>query len=980
MGSRSTGTNNNDNTGPSGNMTVRVIADFNSVASKAEDASSIYRTLRPFWASTSTSHLVDPAEKVLSMVPSSRSAVLNYLGMLTHEATHLYFMKKENPHFGSDSGSVERAVRRLSTNFEGLLSSTEQKVLASHVLKYLCSLLAEICQCNYERPLAQQTGVAPRNLLHLFESSPSVAGILKLFDKAVAILLDGAPEECFHTLVDASMHGFCFDWVWLHLAWSFPVPIMTFLLNLGAEQFKQYIATIATLEQQSNPAALFETHQIYKRKFTTSCETFAYLASKRRPELRCVVRDMLIKGIELLDSSSDMAITSETDLSIPFIFKLLAASSEFLGFLLPRLSSNLELHQPWAMAIKSGAIEIIDEILSIITSSVHSQALFVMSERDSIGQCVLNSTKLREYISGAMCSGERGKFSIKFLNAFCVVTGPLKTAEVIARFIMEARDSQQLTALCALLIATEHIMPNSPRQGITSLIRLRNILEFENRNIATRRQIAEGVSGSAMETNDADNSANVGWLHNLLTLNEWQKTAHESHPIAFLRFEMTKHYGQLMVYVNDKTIENERERDSMIATLMKTFIQFTHSIEPPPILKPKYAYKICAQFASLLILLLRNVAKDDRPLAPALYFSSCALVSQFLDSQPFYVRKQFMTHFMDEALARVVELFGAASKYSYEKEKEKNVMNSLDPNIAGCLGEAFKEYMNDEIASESLLQRLRRMPIGGRNPLEIANCGIIGKGARKQKELKLKRGELFRRPLFVHSLYNFGGTKNGDDQFVPILSAYKHLATTLTDRMCKEGLTASFVWYDWEIEKEIAHKYIEVANTLSNVPFAWPLLRLIAEIHPSLWYCIPVLKALLASIMIRFENHPSQKSKPQEFDIDSLKRLFFVFIKGKVVPAEFAVFLQVIPNISHREAFLILLDLWRYLQSIVNVFKISAISEALESTQTTVNIPPIKGEVLPFMTAFRLVIQRNITQLAYLFPYLRKLGLSKNVE
>ncbi|VDK21461.1 unnamed protein product [Anisakis simplex] len=141
-----------------------------------------------------------------------------------------------------------------------------------------------------------------------------------------------------------------------------------------------------------------------------------------------------------------------------------------------------------------------------------------------------------------------------------------------------------------------------------------------------------------------------------------------------------------------------------------------------------------------------------------------------------------------------------------------------------------------------------------------------------------------------------------------------------------------------------------------------------------------IFMALLASIMIRFENHPSQKSKPQEFDIDSLKRLFFVFIKGKVVPTEFAVFLQVIPNISHREAFLILLDLWRYLQSIVNVFKISAISEALESTQTTVNIPPIKGEVLPFMTAFRLVIQRNITQLAYLFPYLRKLGLSKNVE
>ncbi|VDM46003.1 unnamed protein product [Toxocara canis] len=54
------------------NPTVRAMAEFQAVASKADDATSIYRILRPFWALTSLAHLVEPAEKVLSLVPSSR--------------------------------------------------------------------------------------------------------------------------------------------------------------------------------------------------------------------------------------------------------------------------------------------------------------------------------------------------------------------------------------------------------------------------------------------------------------------------------------------------------------------------------------------------------------------------------------------------------------------------------------------------------------------------------------------------------------------------------------------------------------------------------------------------------------------------------------------------------------------------------------------------------------------------------------------
>uniref|UniRef100_A0A915AE71 Uncharacterized protein n=1 Tax=Parascaris univalens TaxID=6257 RepID=A0A915AE71_PARUN len=315
------------------NPTIRAISEFQAIASKVDDASSIYRVLRPFWASNSVANLVEPAEKVLSLVPSSRAAVLNYLGMLVHEATHLYFSKKENPYFGTDSSNVERAVRKLAHDLEQLISSTDQRSFSLQVLAYLCALFIELCTCNYERPIAKQAGIGPRALLILFQSSPSIGSLLMLFERAVANLLECAPDDCFSTLLDASRHGFYFDWMWLHVAAAFPAPVVSFLLKSGAEDFKQYALTIASHEQQGNQAAAFETHQVYNRKFMPLAETFIYLASKRNAELSSVTREMLIKGIAELNDANETTLISGTDLSLPFLFKIVTSSPDVLRFL-----------------------------------------------------------------------------------------------------------------------------------------------------------------------------------------------------------------------------------------------------------------------------------------------------------------------------------------------------------------------------------------------------------------------------------------------------------------------------------------------------------------------------------------------------------------------------------------------------------------------------------------------------------------------
>ncbi|VDM46004.1 unnamed protein product [Toxocara canis] len=907
--------------------------------------------------------------------------------MLTHEATHLYFSKKENPHFATDHGGLERAVRRLASSFEALLSSTDQRGLPLQVLKYMCSLFVEICQCNYERPIAKQAGIAPRPLLHLFESSASIMSTLKLFDKALAMLLECAQEECFNILMDGSQQGFCFDWVWLHVAASFPGPVMSFLLKMGAEEFKQYALTIASHEQQGNQAAAFETHQLYKQKFMPLAETFTYLASKRNAELSCVTREMLIKGIERLENGDGAALTNTADLSVPFLFKMVASSPDVLRFLVQHASelvkssvilkaciqmSQISKHcilpvvpgvahtytaflkqflcflnveaiaslldtalpfafdehvfdqlsppnQQLSIAVRDGAVELVNEIVSIITSSAHSQPLFAINENDVLGRCAIDSLKLKEYVAGAMCGGERGKFNIRFLYAFCVAAGPMKTYEVIVRFILDAKDKQEVL------------------KGLATAI------------------ICLFFAGLAMEAVDADTSINVTWIENLKTLNEWQKTASEEHPFKYIRFEMTRLYGQLMTYLlgwtrdeldrieNDANITNASERDEIRTNVMLTVIGFSTSIGPPPVLKPRLAYKLCAQFASLLITLLKFAGDDEQSDSFSLFISACGPVVQFLDSQAVYVREQFATHFIDEAFSRAQEIFGGSSVDVWENDVwSKNNGNAGRGDLEG----AMKQMNVREDFGESLFDRARKIPIGKWNPSDMANCGLIGKGIRRVQKVKLQAR------YYVFSSYCMGW-------FMERLVKKKLLmAITLTDRICKEGLAWSFVWGEWELEREAAHRlasldletfiiirsalYIAVANTVSDVCFVWSMMSAIAEVHPCLWYCIPLLKAVLASVMIQFENSPSQKSSPPKKLLDTLDRWFLLARKGKVLPAQMTIFFDVITGVTYREGFLILLDLWRYFQSVVNMHTITAFNEALERSSGVAPLKPIK--------------------------------------
>ncbi|MFH4974559.1 hypothetical protein AB6A40_001268 [Gnathostoma spinigerum] len=98
----------NDSYGFQSKAERHVIGDFGSVndaidqfmsIANVADVASLYRN-RPVWANSPVPSLVNPAAKVFAQFPCARCAVLHYIGLLTHEATHIYFSQKENPHFG----------------------------------------------------------------------------------------------------------------------------------------------------------------------------------------------------------------------------------------------------------------------------------------------------------------------------------------------------------------------------------------------------------------------------------------------------------------------------------------------------------------------------------------------------------------------------------------------------------------------------------------------------------------------------------------------------------------------------------------------------------------------------------------------------------------------------------------------------------------------------------------------------------------
>ncbi|KAM3717610.1 Integrator complex subunit [Dirofilaria immitis] len=1017
---------------PNTQMLQRYLIDIYAITGAVDDIGMVYRNLRPIWANNTVSHLVDPCIKILSKIPSSRPAVLNYVGMLTHEATHLYLSKKENPHIAADTTNIERAIRKLTSEFRRLLIRTQSKGFAFDILVWACNLFVEICKYNYERPIAKNTGIAPPSLLGLFDSCPAVSSVIKLTDKAIALLLNTTPDECLSVLIDASAHGFCFAWIWLHIAVSFPDTIVAHLLKIGIQDFKHYLNAVLTNQ------APMELHESYKQKFLSICDVFTFLASQNNAELRNAMREMINKDREVLENSTS-TVEQLQNLSLAFLIKIVANSAEILRFLvhnvydlvttdfiisgakyvsqlnkqcllplLPNmeytytafmrqmafyLNSDALAHivelllpiafndnifekfdnydQSFQQSMKGSALQILTEIIGMVVSLVHNQAMHNVGECALLKRCANSFEVLEESVQYSMAGGERSKLFIPYIHAFCIASGPLRTAEVIVRYIIEAKDEKQLICLIALLTSLIIFAPNTSEDAITNFFANRTMLMIEKKRKSSKKFVQINSLSDAEKFLEND-FYDIKWLHNLRTLNEWEKMADDEHAIKYIRFEMSKHYGELATEILRwaldvlSCLKQKEKNESLKAvrdSIAEAALSLCSSIGPPSVLEPKYPYKLSAQFASLIIFLLDYVGRDD-PTGLPLFTNACTCASEFLASQVGYVREQFIIHLLDEALAKASSLFGCSSLNAWETELQFSSGFQRTDHSTDILD--VEE--NDEL-EESLFDLARKLPLYKQKAVHLAHSGIIGRGAKRLEVKNVKNGSTMRRLVFFECLQRFCSTVGPDRNLVPFQQVHKQLAIRLTDRVCKDGLASSFVWEEWEQAREVIPRYIAVSRRLTEIPIIWDVMLALAEVHPCLWYCCPLLKAYFAVIMIQFENSSDQKSLPRNQLTNMLDKWFLLARKGQLLPKQMIYYFELITRVSYREGFVILLDIWQYFQSVLDA-EVSAVNMINAAFDRSLNSPidSIQGDPTKFRESCRLVIQRNIAKLGYIFP------------
>ncbi|WKY13529.1 hypothetical protein Q1695_004401 [Nippostrongylus brasiliensis] len=968
------------------------------------DVTSVYR--RPIWVNLPASELIVPASDAFYGIPASRNAILGYVGLLIHENAHQCFSKQENPQYCVDYSSVETAAITLMRMVEDTVTTSFVERSVLEVLSWCCSTASELSQQNAGRLAVMNTPRAPESLLELFKMVASIAQLIKLIDSTINVLLAKCPDECMTVLFDASRHGNHFNWIWLHIASTFPGSIVDHLFTVGADQFKAYVEDIKMKERnQVSAAILAGIHEDYNVKFISLSEVFNFLTRRSNTELEKVVSRMIKDS---LDSNPKDGVFE--NLNFVFFFKLVTCSVDTLRFLItqnsdaatpanffrgirqlmsvdqrlvlstlpymdfakqmvraldvhslslvfscvmqmaldPLIFSQFEHQDPGVCrAIREKIIIVVEEIVALIVRMAHSKANLSPIEYPPIGEFAAGK-KLQFLVDAAISSPLWAGPIIRYLHAVSVSYGEAKAGEIVARFIVACCQPDSLSALIAFLTTIVPFFCNVMRTAYESLAKIMRKVDEER-----------GTGRSSV----------LIVLNNLRILLEWEQS--NDQPINVRHFGLYPDAAIGVMYTDlfyavlnesEKSVENGEVQIAMDLILaVSRLIEVTAPYPPPRRedlpgrlvkMQVRYAYKMMLQLAAMQRIALSMVSREHE-MAISVFeeFRNTifAFVYKQFSPQLRGYEKLFLVSFLTSCIQDASNLFGDSDDlvaWKYELTERVDKLNEVE-----------------EAQKESFLDAIQSMPLGKR-PDQLAHSGVIGKGARHLQKVSLPTEDaLHRAHVFLDAIRTTCLSNSRESN----LEICKLVADVMTEALCHDALGGDFLFQDWDIEKDFVSRNVEISKRLDSSWISQGLMEVVAENPPCLWFMLPVIKAELATIMVKFENAVDKSRKPTEEMLERFDRWLYIVRTGDILSERFEIVMEMIPHVSCYEGFLLLIEIWRHFQRRgVSYNSIQAVHNAILKGEDARLHITMDGNT----EMYRLILQKNIADLGHLFPML----------
>lgn len=307
------------------------------------DLNVVYRN-RQNRAKINSEEVVDCANNMLLEIPSSRQALLYFVGNLIHEHVHTYFLEQEGtlkktPIKSTDSENrpetINLILKRLSEQVRELQF---KETFPLEILNWAFEMFSELAKRNIGRPIFRASVVSASVFLSKLSDILCIVQAIGLMKQCFDILAKFDQEKAFSLLAESSKQNAPnLNWIFLTIIDSFPSITIRPLFEQGVTEFRDLCASMMGPDVKDNslidirgltPTKALQLNEEFEKKLMFFGDVFFYLAQKQNIEFKLFTAAIINKFHDGEENTDEMLFLIKLIINFPEI--ILPFVEEFL--------------------------------------------------------------------------------------------------------------------------------------------------------------------------------------------------------------------------------------------------------------------------------------------------------------------------------------------------------------------------------------------------------------------------------------------------------------------------------------------------------------------------------------------------------------------------------------------------------------------------------------------------------------------------